>query len=335
MQFGKVTNLWARIGTASPLFCFAGHTDVVPPGDAAAWSSPPFEPAERDGLLYGRGAADMKGGLAAMVVAAERFLTAYPRHTGSIAFLITSDEEGPARDGTRKVIERLAARGEKIDFALLGEPSSSVRLGDVIRIGRRGSLSATLKVNGIQGHAAYPQLANNPVHRFAPALLALCERQWDDGNEQFPPTSMQIVNVAAGIGLPNVTPACLLVEFNLRYSTEWDAATLQQEVAALLDAFSLDYELEWHLSGEPFLTGPGDLIDAVVGAVTEATGNAPELSTGGGTSDGRFIAPAGAEVVELGLVNATIHQVNECANIEDVIRLSRIYARILEKLLAA
>lgn len=334
MKFGAVTNLWARKGDAAPLFCFAGHTDVVPPGDVAAWSSPPFNPVARDGHLYGRGAADMKGGLAAMIVATENYLAADPKHTGSIAFLITSDEEGPARDGTRKVIETLVARGEFIDFALIGEPSSSVQLGDVIRIGRRGSLSAKLTLAGIQGHAAYPELVDNPVHRFAPALHALCQRHWDDGNEEFPPTTLQLINISAGTGAPNVTPPQLRVEFNLRYSTEWTATSLQREITELFDAFSLDYDVTWDIFGEPFLTAPGVLIDAVVDAVTGETGSSPVLSTGGGTSDGRFIAPAGAQVVELGLINATIHQVNECTSIADVGQLTRIYSCVLENVFA-
>lgn len=331
--FGTVTNLWARRGKASPVLCFAGHTDVVPPGDEAKWSSAPFTPTLNDGYLYGRGSADMKSGLAAMVVAIEQFLAANPDPAGSLAMLITSDEEGRAREGTLKVVETLAARDEHIDWCVLGEPSSQERLGDVVRIGRRGSLSGILTVNGIQGHVAYPQTTDNPIRRFAPILAQLHEIEWDEGNEHFPPTSFQVVDVHSGAGAANVTPAQLTARFNLRYSTEWSYDTLQERVQQIFDEHDIDYELQWHLSGEPFLTQPGKLIDAVSQAVTELSGSAPELSTGGGTSDGRFISPAGAEVVELGPVNASIHKIDERVRVDDVIKLTAMYRRIMELLL--
>ena len=333
MRFGEVDNLWARRGTSEPVLCFAGHTDVVPPGDLSSWNSDPFEPVRRDGLLFGRGAADMKASLAAMLLAVEQFVAAFPDHAGSIAFLITSDEEGPARDGTLKVVETLAARGESIDWCIVGEPSSFELLGDTLRIGRRGSLSGLLTVRGIQGHVAYPQLADNPIRRFAPVLNALHEIVWDEGNEHFPPTSFQVVQIDAGVGAPNVTPGELFARFNFRYSTEWTHTDLRRRVEALLDSFDLDYELKWHLSGEPFLTRPGTLIDAVTRAVHETVGLTPELSTGGGTSDGRFIAPMGVDVVELGPVNASIHKVNEHVRVADVPLLTAMYRRSLELLL--
>ena len=333
LQFNDVTNLWARRGDTSPVLCFAGHTDVVPPGDVAAWGSDPFEPMFRDGLLYARGAADMKSGLAAMIVAIEQFLAEHPEHAGSIALLITSDEEGRARDGTLKVIEALKAREERIDWCVLGEPSSQERLGDIVRIGRRGSLSGMLTVRGVQGHVAYPQLADNPIRRFAPVLAELHEIVWDDGNDYFPPTSFQFVDVRAGIGAPNVTPGELTARFNFRYSTEWTHETLQEKVHAVFDAHDIDYELNWHLSGKPFLTEPGKLINAAHQAVTESTGESPELSTGGGTSDGRFISPAGVDVVELGPVNASIHKVDEHVCVEDVVALTSMYKRIMELML--
>lgn len=333
LQFNDVTNLWARRGDTSPVLCFAGHTDVVPPGDETQWSSDPFEPTFKDGLLYGRGSADMKSGLAAMIVAIEEFLDAHPDHEGSIALLITSDEEGRARDGTLKVIDALTARDEHIDWCVLGEPSSQNVLGDIVRVGRRGSLSGMLTVNGIQGHVAYPQLADNPIRRFAPVLAELHEIVWDDGNEYFPPTSFQVVDVRAGIGAPNVTPGELSARFNFRYSTEWTHESLQEKVRTVFDAHDIDYELDWHLSGKPFLTGPGKLIHAVHQAVTELTGNPPELSTGGGTSDGRFISPAGVDVVELGPVNASIHKIDEHVKVEDVVALTGMYRRIMELML--
>lgn len=333
MRFGDVDNLWARRGTSSPVLCFAGHTDVVPPGDVDDWSTDPFVPVVVNGDMFGRGTADMKSGLAAMIVAVESFLTNYPDHDGSIAFLITSDEEGRARDGTLKVVEALQARGEHIDWCVLGEPSSESRLGDIVRVGRRGSLSGMLRVNGIQGHVAYPQLADNPIARFAPVLADLIGTEWDNGNEFFPPTSFQVVDIRAGIGASNVTPGELNARFNFRYSTVWDHHGLKKRVHAVLDGYELDYHLDWHLSGEPFLTDAGVLTGAVSDSIEEISGIRPELSTGGGTSDGRFISPAGADVVELGPVNASIHKVNERVNLEDVSKLTRIYERILERLL--
>ncbi len=333
MPFNDVTNLWARRGTEAPVLCFAGHTDVVPPGDLDEWQSDPFEPTFKDGLLYARGAADMKSGLAAMIIAIERFLETHPDHPGSIALLITSDEEGRARDGTLRVMDALAERDEHIDWCVLGEPSSQTALGDIIRIGRRGSLSGMLTVHGVQGHVAYPQLADNPIRRFAPVLAELHDITWDDGNEYFPPTSFQVVDVRAGIGFPNVTPGELTARFNFRYSTEWTHESLQAKVNSVFDAHDIDYDLNWHLSGEPFLTQPGKLIDAVHQAVTEHTGAAPELSTGGGTSDGRFISPAGVDVVELGPVNASIHKIDEHVRVEDVITLTAMYRRIMELML--
>ena len=334
LQFNDVTNLWARRGTASPVLCFAGHTDVVPPGNESEWQHPPFEPTFVGDCLYGRGSADMKSGLAAMLVAIENFLEAQPDHNGSIALLITSDEEGRARDGTLKVIETLQDREERIDWCVLGEPSSQQALGDIVRIGRRGSLSGMLTVTGIQGHVAYPQLADNPIRRFAPVLAELHQIEWDNGNAHFPPTSFQVVDIKAGIGAPNVTPGTLSARFNFRYSTEWTHESLQQKVESIFDAHDIAYELNWHLSGKPFLTEPGKLIDAVSQAVAEETGSAPELSTGGGTSDGRFISPAGTDVVELGPVNASIHKIDEHVRVDDVITLTRMYQRIIELMLA-
>lgn len=333
LKFNDVTNLWARRGTAAPVLCFAGHTDVVPPGDERLWSSAPFEPTIRDGLMYGRGSADMKSGLAAMIVALEQFLSEHPDPPGSIALLITSDEEGRARDGTLRVMESLAERGEHLDWCVLGEPSSERRLGDVVRIGRRGSLSGMLSVRGVQGHVAYPQLADNPIRRFAPVLAELHQIEWDNGNDHFPPTSFQVVDVRAGIGAPNVTPGELSARFNFRYSTQWTHESLQQKVEQVFDAHDIDYELNWHLSGKPFLTQPGRLIDAVSQAVQEHTASPPELSTGGGTSDGRFISPAGVDVVELGPVNASIHKVDEHVKIDDVTTLTAMYRRIIELML--
>jgi succinyl-diaminopimelate desuccinylase len=333
LQFNDVTNLWARRGDASPVLCFAGHTDVVPPGNLDEWHTDPFEPVFKDGLIYGRGAADMKSGLAAMIAALEEFLAAHPDHAGSLALLITSDEEGRARDGTLKVMKALAERDEHIDWCVLGEPSSQHELGDIVRVGRRGSLSGMLTVRGIQGHVAYPHLADNPIRSFAPILAELHTVEWDTGNDYFPPTSFQVVDVQSGVGAPNVTPGELSARFNFRYSTEWDHEGLQAQVHEIFDGHGIDYELNWHLSGKPFLTGPGKLIDAVADAVEEETGRAPELSTGGGTSDGRFISPAGVDVVEVGPVNASIHKVNEHVKVEDVIHLTRIYKRIIEKLL--
>ena len=333
MQFGEVRNLWARRGDSGPVLCFAGHTDVVPPGSLDEWSSDPFEPTLRDGMLFARGAADMKSGIAAMIVAVERFVANHPDHPNSLALLITSDEEGRARDGTLKVVNALTERGEKIDWCVLGEPSSKDSLGDLIRIGRRGSLSGILTVNGIQGHVAFPQFADNPIRRFAPVLAELHEIEWDQGNDSFPPTSFQVVDIQSGVGAPNVTPATLSARFNFRYSTEWNHERLQHKVKDVFDAHEIDYELNWHLSGEPFLTEPGQLIDSTCLAIKELVGLSPELSTGGGTSDGRFISPAGADVVELGPINASIHKVDEHVRVDDVVKLSKIYERIAELML--
>lgn len=333
MQFNDVTNLWARRGGDAPLLCFAGHTDVVPPGNLDEWETDPFEPVFKDELLYARGSADMKSGLAAMIVALEEFIDEHPGHRGSLSLLITSDEEGRARDGTLRVMDTLTARNEHIDWCVLGEPSSQHRLGDIVRIGRRGSLSGMLTVRGIQGHVAYPHLADNPIGKFAPVLAELHTIEWDKGNDYFPPTSFQVVDVRSGVGAPNVTPGELSARFNFRYSTEWDHEGLQSRVHEIFDSHAIDYKLDWHLSGKPFLTKPGVLIDAISEAVTEETGLTPELSTGGGTSDGRFISPAGVDVVEVGPVNESIHKVNEHVKVEDVIHLTRIYKRIIEKLL--
>ena len=333
MPFGDVSNLWARRGGSGPVLCFAGHTDVVPPGPPERWRSDPFEADIRDGVLYARGAADMKGSLAAMLVAIERFVARHPDHDGSIAMLITSDEEGPARDGTAKVMETLGARDETIDWCVIGEPSSRDALGDVVRIGRRGSLSGSLRVSGVEGHVAYPHLADNPIGRFAPALAELHAICWDDGNDDFPPTSFQMVDIRSGSGAVNVIPDTLTARFNFRYSTVWDHDALAARVDEVLRAHGLDYEIEWHLSGRPFLTRRGVLIDAVVQAVEAETGRTPSLSTGGGTSDGRFIAPSGADVIELGPINASIHKVDEHVRLADLERLARIYQRIIEILL--
>ena len=333
LPFGNVTNLWARRGRSAPVFCFAGHTDVVPTGPLEEWHSDPFLPALRDGLLYGRGAADMKSGLAAMVTATEEFVVAHPSHSGSIAFLITSDEEGPSVDGTRRVAEVLHARGEHIDWCVVGEPSSEVSIGDTIKVGRRGSLSGRLTVHGVQGHIAYPQLAENPVHTLAPALAELVSRKWDEGTEQFQPTSFQVSNLNAGTGAPNVIPGELKARFNLRYSPVQTLSKLKTTVEEILRRHGVRYTLEWYVSGEPFYTAPGVLSDAVAAAVAEVTGVPPKLSTGGGTSDGRFIAPLGAQVVELGVVNASIHKVNECVRVADIDALQRMYFNVLRHLL--
>ena len=333
MPCGEVTNLWARRGQSGPLFCFAGHTDVVPPGPRADWASDPFDPQIRDGMLYGRGAADMKGSLAAMVTAAEHFVAAHPDHAGSIAFLITSDEEGIATEGTVKVVETLAARGEQIDYCLVGEPSSLEQLGDCLKVGRRGSLTGLLTVHGKQGHVAYPQRANNPFHAAVGALAALCAEVWDQGNAHFPPTSFQIANLNMGTGADNVIPGRLTAQFNLRFSTELTADLIETRVRRLLDAGGFTYDLTWRLSGNPFLTPAGELVAATGAAITVVTGMQAQPSTTGGTSDGRFIAPTGAQVVEFGPRNATIHQVDECVSVADLDQLSVIYQRILERLL--
>jgi succinyldiaminopimelate desuccinylase (EC 3.5.1.18) len=333
MVFEDTTNLWARRGTEGPVFCFAGHTDVVPAGAEHAWIYPPFSATRKDGYIYGRGAADMKGSLAAMVVATERFVANHPDHKGSIAFLITSDEEGPFINGTPKVIETLEAREEKITWCLVGEPSSTAELGDVVKNGRRGSLTGDLTVFGIQGHVAYPHLAENPIHLAAPALAALAQSHWDDGNSSFPPTSFQVSNIHAGTGAGNVIPGEMHVQFNFRFSTESTSEQLKQRVIDIVEQHELDYSLTWKLNGEPFLTDSGELVDATVKAIAEFTGKLPELSTAGGTSDGRFIAPTGAQVIELGPVNATIHKVNECVAEDDLETLTRVYEKILENLL--
>ncbi|MFO0509994.1 MAG: succinyl-diaminopimelate desuccinylase, partial [Gammaproteobacteria bacterium] len=326
--------LWARRGDAGPLLCFAGHTDVVPTGPLEEWRSDPFAPVIRDGVLYGRGAADMKSGLAAMVTAAEEFVGAHPDHRGSIAFLITSDEEGPSVDGTKRVVEVLRERRETIDWCVVGEPSSDKAVGDTIKIGRRGSLSGRLTVHGVQGHVAYPQLAENPVHTLAPALAELTARVWDAGDEFFQPTTFQISNLNAGTGAPNVIPGELKARFNLRYSPVQTVEVLKRTVEEILTRHGVRYTLEWYVSGEPFYTPPGDLSAAAVEAARAISGAAPKLSTGGGTSDGRFIAPLGAQVIELGVTNATIHKVNECVRIEEVDLLHRMYRGVLERLLA-
>jgi succinyl-diaminopimelate desuccinylase len=333
MPFGEVTNLWARRGTEGPLLCLAGHTDVVPAGPLDLWDSDPFDPVIRDGMLHGRGAADMKGSVAAMVTAVESFVSAHPDHPGSLAFLLTSDEEGPAVNGTVKVVERLQQRGEHIDYALVGEPSSREQLGDSIKNGRRGSLSGFLTIHGKQGHVAYPHLAKNPFHAAADALAALCAEVWDQGNAYFPPTSFQIANLNMGTGAENVIPGQLEAQFNLRFSTELDPETIKRRVRAILDQGDFDYELSWRLSGHPFLTTPGELVEAARAAIREICGIETELSTSGGTSDGRFIAPTGAQVVELGPLNATIHQVDECVAVADLEQLHRIYGRMIERLL--
>ena len=334
LRYGNVDNLWARRGGAPPVFCFAGHTDVVPSGPLEEWSSDPFAPVIREGVLYGRGAADMKSGLAAMVTATEAFVEAHPQHKGSIAFLITSDEEGPSVDGTKRVVETLRQRGERIDWCLVGEPSSEATIGDTVKVGRRGSLSGRLTVHGVQGHVAYPQLAENPVHALAPALAELTRRRWDEGTEHFQPTSFQVSNINAGTGAPNVIPGELRARFNLRYSPVQTLAGLKATVEEILHRHGVRFSLEWYVSGEPFYTVPGVLSAAVSAAVSEVTGVAPKLSTGGGTSDGRFIAALGAQVVELGVVNASIHKVNESVRVSDIETLHRMYVGVLKQLLA-
>lgn len=334
LRFGNVENFWAKRGTEGPVLCFAGHTDVVPTGPLEEWRSNPFVPTIRDGVLYGRGAADMKSGLAAMVTATEAFVTECPQHRGSIAFLITSDEEGPSVDGTKRVVEHLNARHERIDWCIVGEPSSEADIGDTIKIGRRGSFSGRLTVHGVQGHVAYPQLAENPVHMLAPALAELTSRRWDEGNEHFQPTTFQISNLNAGTGAPNVIPGELKARFNLRYSPVQTLDGLKEIVEGILRKHGIRYTLEWYLSGEPFYTPPGPLSNGAVAAVQQVTGRTPKLSTGGGTSDGRFIAPMGAQVVEIGVVNATIHKVNECVRVEEIDALHAIYLQTLRNLLA-
>ena len=333
MFFEDTLNLWARRGQGKPLFCFAGHTDVVPTGPLEQWDSPPFEPEIRDGLLFGRGTADMKGSLAAMIVATERFLAKNPQLTGDIAFLITSDEEGPFINGTKRVIETLEARQEKISWCLVGEPSSTHQVGDVIKNGRRGSLTGYLKVKGVQGHVAYPHLVDNPIHKAAPALAALSTEVWDHGNAFFPATSFQISNIHAGTGATNVVPGELSLTFNFRYSTEVTAEQLQQRVLALLDQHQLNYDIDWVLNGLPFLTDRGPLVEAAAKAVRQVQGFETSLETTGGTSDGRFIAPTGAQVVELGPCNGTIHKINEHVRVADLDLLTDMYEAVLWHLL--
>ena len=333
MFFEDTLNLWARRGQGKPLFCFAGHTDVVPTGPVEQWHTPPFEPTIIDGMMYGRGTADMKGSLAAMIVATERFLGKNPELTGDIAFLITSDEEGPFINGTKRVIEVLEARQEKIRWCLVGEPSSTHQVGDVIKNGRRGSLTGYLTIKGVQGHVAYPHLVVNPIHQAAPALAALSQEVWDQGNEFFPATSFQISNIHAGTGATNVVPGELTLTFNFRYSTEVTAEQLQQRVLAILDQHQLQYQLDWILNGLPFLTDSGSLVAAAVKAVEQSRGFTPSLETTGGTSDGRFIAPTGAQVLELGPCNGTIHKINECVKVSDLELLTDMYEAILEQML--
>ena len=333
MRFGDVDNFWARRGGDGPLVCFAGHTDVVPTGPLEQWDSPPFEPTVRNGLLYGRGAADMKASLAAFVTACEDFVALHPGHTGSIALLITSDEEGVAVDGSVKVVDALEARGETIDYCIVGEPTSDQALGDTIKNGRRGSLSGQLIVHGIQGHIAYPHLAKNPVHLMAPALAELAATRWDEGNAFFPPTSWQVSNIHAGTGASNIIPGHCEIRFNFRFSPESSAESLKERVCAILDRHGLGYELHWQLSGQPFLTQPGKLTDALGRAIAAVAGRQAELSTTGGTSDGRFIKRIARELVEFGPVNATIHKLNECVEVADIEPLSAIYRRTLEQLL--
>ena len=333
-RFGEVDNLWARRGKQQPVFAFAGHTDVVPPGPVDQWQHDPFVPTVSGKTLYGRGAADMKGSIAAMICACEKFIENNPDHNGSIAFLITSDEEGPAVDGTVKIVELLQQRNESIDWCLVGEPTSTATVGDVIKNGRRGSLSGTLKIIGTQGHIAYPQFADNPIHRLAPALHDLVNEQWDNGNDFFPPTSFQISNIHAGTGANNVIPGCVEILFNLRFSTETTEDQIRQRIEQILDSHELNYELIWALSGNPFLTAEGKLIDATIAAIKQVRKLDAELSTSGGTSDGRFIAPTGTQVLELGPVNASIHKIDENIDIDELEELSVIYHEILEQLLA-
>lgn len=330
---GGVSNLWARRGTAGPLFCFAGHTDVVPTGPLDQWNSDPFEPVVRDGMLYGRGAADMKASLAAFVTSTERFVARVPDHAGSIAFLLTSDEEGDAIDGTVRVVERLAARGEKLDYCVVGEPTSVTKLGDMIKNGRRGSLSGKLTVKGVQGHIAYPHLAKNPIHMFGPALAELAAIRWDEGNEYFPPTSWQISNIKGGTGATNVIPGTLEVLFNFRFSTASTPESLKARLIDVLDRHGVEHDIVWTLGGKPYLTPRGTLVDAAEAAIRDVTGLTTELSTTGGTSDGRFIADICAQVVEIGPSNATIHKLNECVAVADIEPLSRIYENLLDRLL--
>ena len=333
MPFGDVDNFWARRGTDKPVFAFAGHTDVVPSGPVDQWHTPPFEPTLKDGFLYGRGAADMKGSLASWVVALEEFVALHPNHRGSLALLITSDEEGPFVDGTTRVINTLEARNEKIDWCIVGEPSSTSTLGDVIKNGRRGSLTATITAKGIQGHVAYPHLVVNPIHKVAPALAELASTKWDDGNEFFPPTSFQIANINGGTGASNVVPGHVEVMCNFRYSTELTADELTAKLETILNNHKVDYDIVWTYNGLPFLTNSGALVDACRDAIKATTGTVTQLSTAGGTSDGRFIAPTGAQVVELGPCNGTIHKLNECVKVSDLEDLTQVYLGVLTRLM--
>lgn len=334
LRFGDVDNFWAVHGSSGDILAFAGHTDVVPTGDHSQWQHPPFEPTQSGGILYGRGAADMKGSLACMVVAAEQFIAQHANHRGRLAFLITSDEEGVAINGTVKVMEHLEAQGEKIRWCIVGEPSSTEQLGDTVKNGRRGSLGLTLTINGTQGHVAYPHLASNPIHLFSPALTELAGTHWDSGSEFFPPTTFQVSNIQAGTGATNVIPGSLYVIANFRFSTALSVTDIQQRFIEVLDRHNLDYEIKWQLSGLPFLTEKGELLDAAVEAIKSVNGINTTLSTAGGTSDGRFIAPTGTQVLELGPVNASIHKVDECVDIEQLEQLTAIYQQIIQTLLA-
>lgn len=334
MRFGEVDNFWARRGTSAPVLAFAGHTDVVPSGPVDQWHTPPFEPTIKDGYLYGRGAADMKGSLAAWVVALEEFIAQHPNHRGSLALLITSDEEGPFVDGTMRVISTLEARGEKMDWCIVGEPSSTNSLGDVIKNGRRGSLTANITAKGIQGHVAYPHLVDNPIHKIVPVLAELAATQWDQGNNSFPPTSFQIANINGGTGASNVVPGHVDIMCNFRYSTELTADNLTTKVEAMLAKHNIDYDIHWTYNGLPFLTESGALVDACRDAIKATTGTDTQLSTAGGTSDGRFIAPTGAQVVELGPCNGTIHKLNECVKVSDLEQLTLVYVGVLTRLMA-
>jgi succinyl-diaminopimelate desuccinylase len=329
MVFEDTTNLWSRRGTTEPVFCFAGHTDVVPAGNLELWHTPPFEPTIIDGMLFGRGASDMKGSLAAMIIATERFVEDHPDHYGSIAYLMTSDEEGPFINGTTRVIDTLEARNEKINYCIVGEPTSSNRVGDIVKNGRRGSISGELTISGKQGHVAYPDHVKNPIHIAMPALAELSQMHWDNGNEYFPQTSFQLSNIESGTGATNVVPGHLTAWFNLRFSTELNFQNIMDKIDAVLTEHQLDYEIKWTFNGKPFITEPGTLLDSVVKAIKTVTNIDTELSTSGGTSDGRFIAPTGAQVIELGPCNATIHQVNESVNCDDLISLVDIYYHTL------
>ena len=333
LRLGEVDNLWATHGQGEPVLVLLGHTDVVPPGPRQDWTSDPFTPEIRDGVLYGRGAADMKGSVAAFVVAAEQFVAAHPNHPGTLAVLLTSDEEGDAIDGVRHVARLFAERGQRIDWCITGEPSSTAVLGDLLRVGRRGSLTGTLTVRGVQGHVAYPDKARNPIHLAAPALAELTARRWDEGYETFPPTSLQVSNINAGTGASNVIPGTLEVMFNLRYTPLWNAEKLETEIHALFDAHGLEYSIKWHRSGEPFYTPEGRLRSVARQVLGQFAGKPPEESTGGGTSDARFIAPLGAQCIEVGPVNATIHQVDECMRVEDLEKLPELYRQLIERLL--